>query len=149
MIATGRDPDTRGLGLDKAGVQMIEKYNSNNIVHIFITVLYRSGYIPTVYEQTNVPHIYAIGDVQLGKLELTPLAIQAGRLLARRLFVGSKEHCDYFNVATTVFTPLEYGCIGFAEEDAEMIFGSDNIEVSPVTPVIMLEYVFIILRCII
>lgn len=88
-----------------------------------------SGYIPTVYEQTNVPHIYAIGDIQKGKLQLTPLAIQAGRLLARRLFDGSKIHCSYIDVATTVFTPLEYGCIGLAEEDAELIFGKSNIEV--------------------
>lgn len=39
-----------------------------------------------MYEQTNVPHIYAIGDVLKGKEELTPVAIQAGKLLARRLF---------------------------------------------------------------
>lgn len=41
-------------------------------------------------EQTNVPHIYAIGDILEGKWELTPVAIQAGKLLARRLFGGSK-----------------------------------------------------------
>jgi thioredoxin reductase (NADPH) len=113
LIATGRDPDTKGLGLEKAGVEYDEK----------------TGYIPTVYEQTNVPHIYAIGDVQQGKLELTPLAIKAGRLLSMRLFDGSPVHCDYINVPTTVFTPLEYGAIGFAEEDAELIFGKDKIEV--------------------
>ena len=91
--------------------------------------LHRTGYIPTIYEQTNIPNIYAIGDIQQNKLELTPLAIQAGSLLARRLFGNSRIHCDYINVPTTVFTPLEYGCIGLAEEDAEMIFGQDNIEV--------------------
>lgn len=90
----------------------------------------RSGHIPTVYEQTNVSNIYAIGDVQKGRLELTPMAIQAGKFLARRLFGDSKIHCDYINVATTVFTPLEYGCIGLAEEDAELIFGKPAIEVS-------------------
>ena len=57
------------------------------------------------------------------------MAIQAGKLLARRLFGGSKAHCDYINVPTTVFTPLEYGAIGFAEEDAELIYGKDKIEV--------------------
>lgn len=40
-------------------------------------------------EQTNVPHIYAIGDILEGKWELTPVAIQAGKLLARRLYSGS------------------------------------------------------------
>lgn len=41
-------------------------------------------------EQTNVPHIYAIGDILEGKWELTPVAIQAGKLLARRLYGGAK-----------------------------------------------------------
>lgn len=40
-------------------------------------------------EQTNVPHIYAIGDILEGKWELTPVAIQAGKLLARRLYAGA------------------------------------------------------------
>lgn len=39
---------------------------------------------------------------------------------------------DYINVATTVFTPLEYGCIGYSEEDAITKFGQENIEVSEV-----------------
>jgi thioredoxin reductase (NADPH) len=82
-----------------------------------------------VYEQTNVPNIYAIGDVLQGKHELTPIAIQAGKLLAKRLVAGGKQHCDYVNVPTTVFTPLEFGTIGLAEEDAELIYGKDKIEV--------------------
>lgn len=50
----------------------------------------RNGKIPVSdEEQTNVPHIYAIGDILEGKWELTPVAIQAGRLLARRLFAGA------------------------------------------------------------
>lgn len=40
-------------------------------------------------EQTNIPYIYAVGDVLEGKLELTPVAIQAGKLLVRRLYSGS------------------------------------------------------------
>lgn len=52
--------------------------------------LFRNGKIPANDgEQTNVPHIYAIGDILEGKWELTPVAIQAGKLLARRLFAGS------------------------------------------------------------
>lgn len=46
------------------------------------------------------------------KPELTPVAIHAGRLLARRLFSNSTIEMDYDNVATTVFTPLEYGAVG-------------------------------------
>lgn len=50
----------------------------------------RNGKIPVNDgEQTNIPHIYAIGDILEGKWELTPVAIQAGKLLARRLFAGS------------------------------------------------------------
>jgi thioredoxin reductase (NADPH) len=63
-------------------------------------------------EQTNVPHIYALGDVLYGQLELTPVAIKAGALLANRLFRGHTEKMDYVNVPTTVFSPLEYGCWG-------------------------------------
>ena len=98
-------------------------------------ISYRTKHIPTVYEQTNVPHIYAIGDVQEGKEELTPMAIQSGRLLANRMFGGSKENADYINVATTVFTPLEYGCVGLAEEDALKIYGETNIEVREIDTV--------------
>ena len=87
------------------------------------------GYIPVVYEQTNVPHIYAVGDVVRGMHELTPLAIQAGRLLAARLFSSATQNTNYVNCPTTVFTPLEFGTIGLAEEDANMIYGSENIEV--------------------
>lgn len=112
LFAIGRDPDTKQLGLDKAGVKTDEK-----------------GFIPVVYEQTNVPNIYAIGDVVRGKHELTPVAIQAGKLLAKRLVAGGMQHCDYVNVPTTVFTPLEFGTIGLAEEDAELIYGKDKIEV--------------------
>lgn len=80
-------------------------------------------------EQTNVSNIYAVGDIIYGKPELTPVAILAGRLLARRLFGGSDQIMDYSDVATTVFSPLEYGCVGMSEEKAIETFGEDNIEV--------------------
>lgn len=80
-------------------------------------------------EETNVDNIYAVGDILKDKLELTPVAIQAGRLLARRLFGGSTELMDYQNVATTVFTPLEYSACGYSEEKATEVFGADNIEI--------------------
>uniref|UniRef100_A0A8C4EY74 Thioredoxin-disulfide reductase n=1 Tax=Dicentrarchus labrax TaxID=13489 RepID=A0A8C4EY74_DICLA len=114
LIAVGRDACTDKIGLDKAGV----KVNPKN------------GKIPVNdEEQTNVPHIYAIGDILEGKWELTPVAIQAGKLLARRLYGGSKLKCDYINVPTTVFTPLEYGACGLSEERATELYGQENIEV--------------------
>lgn len=74
-----------------------------------------------------MPHIYAIGDVIYGQLELTPVAIKAGMLLSQRLFAGGTELMDYITVPTTVFTPIEYGCCGYSEEDAKEKFGADNI----------------------
>uniref|UniRef100_A0A9J8D7Y9 thioredoxin-disulfide reductase (NADPH) n=2 Tax=Cyprinus carpio carpio TaxID=630221 RepID=A0A9J8D7Y9_CYPCA len=80
-------------------------------------------------EATSVPNIFAIGDIAEGRPELTPTAIKAGRLLARRLVGRSTELMNYENVATTVFTPLEYGCVGLSEEEAERRHGKDQIEV--------------------
>jgi len=115
LVAVGRRADTDTLGLEHAGVV----YDKNG-----------DGKIPVgPNEQTNVPHIYALGDVIKGNLELTPVAIKAGRLLARRLFTNSKVLMDYRYVPTTVFTPLEYGACGYAEETAIKEFGEENIEV--------------------
>lgn len=113
VIAVGRDPCTSGIGLENIGVEMAKsgKVIVNN------------------EEQTSVPHIYAVGDIIEGGLELTPVAIQAGRLLAQRLYGNGKLLTDYVNVPTTVFTPLEYGCCGLSEETAIENYGEDNIEV--------------------
>uniref|UniRef100_A0A8C4SGE0 Thioredoxin reductase 1, cytoplasmic n=1 Tax=Erpetoichthys calabaricus TaxID=27687 RepID=A0A8C4SGE0_ERPCA len=114
LLAIGRDACTHSIGLENVGVKLNEK----------------TGKVPVnEKEQTNVPHIYAIGDILEGKLELTPVAIQAGRLLARRLYGGQNTECDYNNVPTTVFTPLEYGACGRSEEKAIEAFGEENIEV--------------------
>lgn len=57
---------------------------------LFFCLFERNGKVPVNdEEQTNVPYVYAIGDILDGKLELTPVAIQAGKLLARRLYGGS------------------------------------------------------------
>uniref|UniRef100_A0A3P9LNQ3 thioredoxin-disulfide reductase (NADPH) n=1 Tax=Oryzias latipes TaxID=8090 RepID=A0A3P9LNQ3_ORYLA len=114
LIAVGRNACTERVGLDKAGVRVNPK----------------NGKIPVNdEEQTNVPHIYAIGDILEGKWELTPVAIQAGKLLARRLYGNSTLKCDYINVPTTVFTPMEYGSCGLPEERAVELYGLENIEV--------------------
>lgn len=62
-------------------------------------------------------------------LLITAVAIHAGRLIARRLFTDSTQKMDYSDVATTVFSPLEYGCVGYSEEQAIAKFGEDNVEV--------------------
>lgn len=113
LLATGRTALTKSLNLDLAGINVVSEHSK----------------IIAETEQTNVPHIYAVGDVLEARPELTPVAIHAGRLLARRLFGGSSQQMDYDNVATTVFTPLEYGCVGLSEEAAIARYGEDNIEV--------------------
>jgi thioredoxin reductase (NADPH) len=111
LFAIGRYALTEGLNLKAAGVNCEKngKFNVNE------------------HDQTNVPHIYAIGDVQNGRLELTPTAIKAGALLVKRLFLGHTELMDYVNVPTSVFTPIEYGSCGMSEEDAKKKFGEENI----------------------
>jgi len=80
-------------------------------------------------DRTNVENIYAIGDVSVGKPELTPAAIQAGRWLSARLFGGAHKKMDYENIATTVFTPIEFGTVGLDEEEAIKKLGKDRAKV--------------------
>uniref|UniRef100_A0A2R9C9V0 thioredoxin-disulfide reductase (NADPH) n=1 Tax=Pan paniscus TaxID=9597 RepID=A0A2R9C9V0_PANPA len=114
LWAIGRVPDTRSLNLEKAGVD-----TSPDTQKILVDSR----------EATSVPHIYAVGDVVEGRPELTPTAIMAGRLLVQRLFGGSSDLMDYDNVPTTVFTPLEYGCVGLSEEEAVARHGQEHVEV--------------------
>ncbi|RMX52297.1 hypothetical protein pdam_00010349 [Pocillopora damicornis] len=114
LFAIGRDPETSQMNLEKAGVQLDQQTKK---------------IIANDKEQTSVPHIFAIGDVVQDRPELTPVAIRAGKLLADRLFGGSDVTMDYDKVATTVFTPLEFGTVGMSEEKAIERYGEDNIEV--------------------
>ncbi|GAB1600324.1 thioredoxin reductase 1, cytoplasmic-like [Argonauta hians] len=114
VLAIGRQAQTNDLDLGSVGV----KVNSKN-----------EKIICDKNEASSVPYIHAVGDVSDGKPELTPVAIQAGILLVRRLFNSDETLCDYNLVPTTVFTPLEYGCIGIAEEIAIEKFGDNDIEV--------------------
>jgi pyruvate/2-oxoglutarate dehydrogenase complex dihydrolipoamide dehydrogenase (E3) component len=113
IFATGRTPDLMGLDLPAAGVEITAS----------------TGKIAVEDERTNVSHIFAVGDVCEGKLELTPVAVRAGELLAKRMFGGSVEKMDYENIATTVFTPFEYGSVGLSEEQAIERYGEEDIEV--------------------
>ena len=114
LVAIGREPLSRALSLDRVGIQLHPTTGK---------------ILVDDKEQTNVPNVYAVGDVVSGKPELTPVAIQAGKLLARRLFTGSQERTLYDRVPTTVFTPLEYGCCGLSEEEAIARYQAANIEV--------------------
>ncbi|PJE80090.1 Glutathione reductase [invertebrate metagenome] len=111
--AIGRSPNTAGLQLDAAGVEIDER-----------------GYIPVdTYQNTNVSGIYAVGD-NIGKIELTPVAIAAGRCLSERLFNDKPdEHLDYTNVATVVFSHPPIGTIGLTEAAARNKLGDDQVKV--------------------
>ena len=102
LWAIGRRPSTAALRLEAAGV-----------------VCEPAGVIPVdEFQQTNVPGIYAIGDV-IGHHELTPVAIAAGRRLADRLFGGmAGRKLDYENIPTVVFSHPPIGTVGLSEADA-------------------------------
>ncbi|EGT44680.1 hypothetical protein CAEBREN_14471 [Caenorhabditis brenneri] len=111
LMAIGREAVTDDVGLTTIGV---ERAKNKKV-------------IGRREQSTTIPWVYAIGDVLEGTPELTPVAIQAGRVLMRRIFDGANELTEYDQIPTTVFTPLEYGCCGLSEEDAFMKYGKDNI----------------------
>lgn len=114
MAAIGRTPGLEGLDLEAAGGVKLSKSGKAII---------------DKYDRTTVPHIYAIGDVVEGGLELTPVAIKSGRLLAARLYNKGQTIMDFNTVPTAVFTPLEYGAVGLSEEDAITKYTEIGIEV--------------------
>lgn len=112
IYAVGRKPDHDGLQLEKCGVEL------NN-----------QGYIVTdLYQNTNQPHIFALGDIT-GRAPLTPVAIAAGRRLADRLYNGQHDrHLDYENIATVVFSHPPIGTVGMTEEAAVAKYG-DTVKI--------------------
>jgi glutathione reductase (NADPH) len=88
------------------------------------------GYIPTdKYQVTNAEHIYAIGDV-IGRAQLTPVAIAAGRRLSDRVFGGmAGRYLDYNNVPTVVFGHPPIGTVGLSEAAARDEYGDEAVMV--------------------
>jgi glutathione reductase (NADPH) len=110
LIATGRLPNTRGLGLEAVGVE-----------------LDRVGAVKVdAGSTTNAPSIHAVGDVT-NRINLTPVAIREGHLLADRLFGAGAATVDHENVATAVFTTPEIGTVGLTESQALERFGTVDI----------------------
>lgn len=103
------------LGLEKVGV----KTNGHGQI------------VADEYQQTNIPKIFSLGDV-VGKVELTPVAIAAGRKLSNRLFSGqevfAQDKLDYSNVPSVVFSHPEAGSIGLTTKEAIEQFGQDNVK---------------------
>ncbi|KAH6891200.1 hypothetical protein B0T10DRAFT_402613 [Thelonectria olida] len=113
--AVGRTPLTKDIGLEEAGVELRE-----------------SGHIKAdEFQNTTVDNIYALGDVT-GEVELTPVAIAAGRRLSHRLF-GPSEFSNlklsYENIPSVVFAHPEVGSIGLSEPQAIEKYGKENLKI--------------------
>ncbi|MGL5757732.1 glutathione-disulfide reductase [Plesiomonas sp.] len=111
--AIGRKPATHSINLDATGVELDDR-----------------GYIRVdMYQNTNVPGIYAVGD-NTGRIELTPVAVAAGRRLSERLFNNKpNEHLNYDNVPTVVFSHPPIGTVGLTEPQAIEQYGEANVKV--------------------
>lgn len=111
--AIGREPATDNLNLAATGVELNEK-----------------GYIKVdKFQNTNVKGIYAVGD-NTGAVELTPVAVAAGRRLSERLFNNKpNEHLDYSNIPTVVFSHPAIGTVGLTEPQAVEQYGADQVKV--------------------
>ncbi len=100
MFATGRAPNTNGVGLEEVGVK-----------------LNRGAIEVDGYSQTAVPSIYAIGDVT-DRIQLTPVAIREGMAFTETVFKNNPTAPDHDLVASAVFTQPELGTVGLSEEAA-------------------------------
>ncbi|MCW0182150.1 MAG: glutathione-disulfide reductase [Zavarzinia sp.] len=110
MFATGRRPNTRGLGLEAAGVELGPK-----------------GEVKVdLYSRSNVPNIYAVGDVT-DRLALTPVAIKEGHAFADTVFGGRPGLADHNDVPTAVFSQPAIGTVGLTEAQAAARFGTVDI----------------------
>ncbi len=101
MSATGRAPNTAGLGLAEAG----------------ITVDGRGAVTVDTYSRTSVEHVFALGDVT-DRINLTPVAINEGRMFAETQFNNTPMAMDYTNVASAVFSQPTVAVVGLSEEAA-------------------------------
>ncbi|MDB2386151.1 glutathione-disulfide reductase [Shewanella sp.] len=112
--AIGRHPSTSNIGLENTQVTLDEQ-----------------GYVITDPQQnTTDKGIYCVGDIMAGGVELTPVAVKAGRLLSERLFNGmSDAKMDYDCIPTVVFSHPAIGTMGLSEPDAKAKYGADNVTV--------------------
>ena len=101
MFATGRAPNSSGIGLEEVGV----KLNRKGAVEV------------DKFSQTAVPSIYAIGDVT-DRINLTPVAIREGMAFMETVFKNNPTAPDHDLVASAVFTQPELGTVGLSEEEA-------------------------------
>lgn len=112
--ATGREPATDTINLDKAGVAVNDK-----------------GFIKVdKFQNTNVEGIYAVGDIIENGVQLTPVAVASGRRLSERLFNNKpNEHLDYKLIPSVIFSHPPIGTVGMSEEEATKHYGINTVKV--------------------
>ena len=110
LLAAGRIANTQGLGLEEAGVNLAK--NGQVVVN--------------EYSQTNIPSIYAVGDVT-DRVNLTPVAIHEAMCLIETVYKDNPTIPDHELVATAVFTQPEVGTVGMGEEEAAEKYGDIKI----------------------
>lgn len=112
LFATGRVPNTAGLGLEQAGVE-----------------LDRRGHVRVdARHDTSVEGIHAVGDVTPG-VQLTPVAIAAARRLMDRLFAGRDRPLDDGNIPSVVFSHPPLGMVGLTTDQAMERHGAESVSV--------------------
>jgi glutathione reductase (NADPH) len=117
LWAIGRTPKTAGLGLEAAGVSL-DKDGA-------VTV--------DAFNQTNVPSIYAVGDVT-NRVQLTPVAIREGHAFADTVFGGNPRTIDYSAIPTAVFANPPISSVGMTEEEAKAKLGDIRVYRSDFKP---------------
>ncbi|MEH6731343.1 MAG: glutathione-disulfide reductase [Pseudoalteromonas distincta] len=114
--AIGRQPTTDAINVAAAGVEV----NSDGFVKV------------DEFQNTTAKNVYAVGDIIENGIELTPVAVKAGRTLSERLF--NKElpddlKMDYSLVPTVVFSHPPIGTIGLTEQEAISQYGEENVKI--------------------
>ena len=117
LYATGRVPMTSNLGLEACGVAL----DAAGAIRV------------DAHYRTNVPSIYAVGDVT-NRVNLTPVALAEGMSLARRLFGSRDTTVDYEFIPTAIFSQPPIGTVGFSEDEARKQFGDIEVFTSSFTP---------------
>jgi glutathione reductase (NADPH) len=117
LWAVGRDPNTAGLGLEEAGVEL----GKNGAVLV------------DEDNQSSVPSIYAIGDVT-DRIQLTPVAIREGQAFADTIFGNKPTRVDYANIPSAVFSHPPIASVGMTESQARDKIGTYKTYVSDFRP---------------
>ena len=117
MFATGRLPNTKGIGLKEAGIELAVN----------------GAVIVDEYSRTNIPNIYAVGDVTDRKA-LTPVAIKEGHAFALTVYGGNPVSPEHDNVPSAVFSQPPIGTVGLTEAEARSALASVDVYRSEFRP---------------